>query len=185
MRILPKIFFLTLVCCLFLMEIDVRKCCADFIKSPLKTASAESGEVNGRFDVILFGGAYSDDLETVALLDVADDQYILEPFAPAFSYTVKSALSAEEALAVAGKFVSFHPSFWKMQLIKIIAPDGTIVGFELKPLYLPILYGRSDVLDIHYWPQEKAKIKVTIKLIPSLEKLKFHPGADNGYNRGN
>jgi hypothetical protein len=159
-------------------------CCHPFIwnahaiAKPLKTDIADPAEVKGFFSVILFGGAHHDDLETVAFLDNEDDQYILEPFAPDFDFVIKKGLSAEEALKVAGKFVSFHPSFWKTQLTKIISPGGDIVGFELRPLYIPFVYGTSDVLDIYYWPKKEGKIKVTITLIPSLKSLKFHPGGD-------
>jgi hypothetical protein len=69
-------------------------------------------------------------------------------------------------------------------LIKIIDPEGNIIGFELKPLYVPFIYGTSDVLDVYYWPKKEGKIKVTIKLKPSLETLKFHPGGDGGFGGG-
>jgi len=148
--------------------------------NPLKTEPATAAEIKGIFSVILYGGSYADDLETVALLDSEGDQFTFEPFAPDFDYAIKKGLTAEEALKAAEKFVTFHPSFWRTQLIKIIDPEGNIIGFELKPLYFPFAYGRSDVLDIYYWLEKGGKIKVTIKLIPSLERLKFHPEGGGG-----
>lgn len=150
------------------------------IAKPLNTDYATPAEITGTFNVILFGGAHHDDLETVAFLDIEGDESTIEPFAPDFDFVIKKGLSAEEALRVAGKFVSFHPSFWKTQLTKIISPVGNIVGFELRPLYIPFVYGKSDVLDIYYWPKKEGKIKVTVTLIPSLKSLKFNPGGDGG-----
>jgi hypothetical protein len=152
---------------------------------PLETKSANASEVKGTFTVIFYGGAYIEDLETVAILDNEGDQYTFEPFAPDFDYVTKKGLSAGEALAATERFVTFHPSFWKTQLLKIIGPEGNIIGFEHKPLYFPFIYGTSDVLDIYYWLKKGGKIKVTIKLIQSIEKLKFHPEGDGISGGGN
>jgi hypothetical protein len=181
MKALQKIFPLTII--LYLLSLSCHPFTGNAlsIAKPLNTVSADPTEVKGTFTVILFGGAYHDDLETVAFLDIAGDQYTLEPFAPDFDFVIKKGLSAEEALTVAGKFVSFHPSFWKTQLTEIISPGGDIVGFELRPLYLPFVYGKSDVLDIYYWPKKEGKIKVTVTIIPSLKSLKFNPGGDGGF----
>jgi hypothetical protein len=181
MKMLQKIFVLAMVLCsLLFLSLHLSESNVHAFAKPLKTEAANAAEIKGSFTVIFYGGAYADDLETVAFFDNEGDQYTFEPFAPDFDYVIKKGLSAEKALKAAEKFVRFHPSFWKTQLIKIIDPEGNIIGFELKPLYLPFIYGTSDVLDIYYWLKKGGKIKVTIKLIPSLEKLKFNPGDYGG-----
>jgi hypothetical protein len=181
MKMLQNFFSLTIVLCfLSFMSLHLGESDACAGAKPLKTETADPVEIKGTFAVIFYGGAYADDLETVAILDNEGDQYTFEPFAPDFDYVTKKGLSAGEALAAAGKFIRFHPSFWRTQLIKIIDPEGNIIGFELKPLYFPFVYGTSDVLDIYYWLKKEGKIKVTIKLKPSLEKLKFHPEGGGG-----
>jgi hypothetical protein len=181
MKMLQNIFTLTMViCCLSFTCIHLSGFDAYAGVNPLKTEPATVGEIKGMFSVILYGGSYTDDLETVALLDIDGDQYIFEPFAPEFDYVIKKGLSAEEAVAAAEKFVKFHSSFWKIKLSKIIDSEGKILGFEVKPLYFPFFHGTSDLLDIYYWPQKGGKIKVTIKLIPSVERLKFHPEGGGG-----
>ena len=181
MKLLQNFFSFTMMLC-FLSLISFHLSTFDAYGGvkPLKTELANAAEIKGVFSVILYGGAHADDLETVALLDNEGDKFTLEPFAPDFDYVIKKGLTAEEALKAAEKFVSFHPSFWRTQLIKVIDPEGNAIGFELKPLYLPFIYGTSDVLDIYYWPKKDGKIKVTITLIPSLKSLKFHPGGDGG-----
>jgi hypothetical protein len=184
MKILHIISSALIIYCVVFTGLHAGTCSANFFSKPLKTASADSSEVKGTFTVILLGGAHTDDLETVAFLDKEGDQYILEPFAPDFDYKVIKGLSPEEALRETEKFVRFHPSFWKILLNKIIGPEGTIIGFEMKPLYIPFIYGTSDALDIYYWPKKDGRIKVTIRLIPMLETLKFHPGGDGGSGGG-
>ena len=148
-------------------------------EKPLKTVEASPSEIKGTLALILYGGNYSDDMETIAILDLEGDPYNFEPFAPDFDYTVRKGLPAEKALATAEKFVSFHTAFWRTQLSKILDRKGNIIGFELRPLYRPIVFGVSDILDVNYWSKEDGRIKVTIKLIPSVERLKV-PGSDGG-----
>ena len=46
---------------------------------------------------------------------------------------------------------------------------GKTIGYELRPLYLPLDFGVSDVLDVAYWLKE-GKVKVVIRPLPSVEK---------------
>ncbi len=156
--------------------------CSAFEK-PYRTEKADSSEIKGTFTLILYGGRYSDDLETIAILDLEGDYYHFEPYAPDFDYRIKKGIPAKEALAEAKKFVSFHNSFWHSQLSKILDNNGNVIGYELRPLYLPVTYGVSDILDVNYFPKENGKVKVTIKLIPSVEKTKFQ-GDDSGSGDG-
>jgi hypothetical protein len=156
------------------------------LEKPLRTVEASPSEVKGTFTLILYGGNYSDDLETMVLLDLEGDRYTLEPYAPDFDYRVKKGVPAEKALAEAEKFVSFHPAFWRTQLGKILDGKGNIIGFEFKPLYRPFIFGVSDILDVNYWPKESGKIRVIIKLIPPLDRLRIPgPGGGPGGGGGN
>jgi hypothetical protein len=139
----------------------------------LKTEEANPAEVKGTFTLILYGGRYANDLETIAILYLEGDEYSFEPYAPDFDFTVKKGLPAEKALAAAEKFVSFHASFWRTQLSKIINGRGSVIGFEVRPLYWPFIYGVSDVMEVNYWPKGDGRVKVTIKLIPSVERLRY------------
>lgn len=151
------------------------------LEKPLKTERADVAEIKWTFTLILYGGRYSDDLETVAILDSEGDPYHFEPFAPDFDYRIKKGMQAKDAIAEAEKFVSFHNAFWRSQLRKILDNNDNAIGYELRPLYLNFVYGMSDLMDIYYWLKEGGKVKVTIKLIPLMfEKLKFPGGPDGG-----
>ena len=152
--------------------------CYAFEKA-LRTEEARPDEMKGTFTLILYGGNFLDDLETIAMLDAEGDQYVLDPFAPDFDYRMKKGVPAPEAFKEAEKFVNFHPSFWRSQLSRIVDKEGKVIGYEVRPLYRPIAFGISDVLDVNYWLKEKGRVKVTIRLIPSIEKNKL-PGGDAG-----
>jgi len=137
----------------------------------LRTDVASSNDVQGAYTLILYGGNYSDDLETVAFLDKEGDRYTLEPYAPEFAFRAKKGLTAERALREAGEFIRSHPDFHKEQFRSIRDEKGEIIGYELRPLYLPITFGTDEVLDIDYWLKED-RVLVFVKRKPSLEKRK-------------
>jgi hypothetical protein len=151
---------------------------------PLNTIEASTPEITGVFSLILYGRRFADDVETIAILDLEGDGYTLDPFAPDFDFKIKKGLSAKEALEQAQKFVSFHNAFWRSQLSRIIDNNGNTIGYEIRPLYLPFYFGVSDILDVYYWLKENGRVKVTIKLIPSVEKRRF-PGwnGDGSFGR--
>jgi hypothetical protein len=64
---------------------------------PLKTIEANPAEITGTFILILYGGRFSDDVETIAILDLEGDGYTLEPFAPDFDFRIKKGVPATGA----------------------------------------------------------------------------------------
>jgi hypothetical protein len=174
----------TKVCVIVLMILLMASINAFALESPLKTEEVADKDVQGVFTLILYGGRYYDDVETVAIIDLEKDKYTFDVFAPEFDYTVKKGVPAKEALEAAKKFVSFHHAFYKSIVSKILDNKGNIIGYEVRPLYRPIVYGISDVLDVYYWPKEGNKIKVTIRLTPSIEKLRFPGGGGDGGGGG-
>jgi hypothetical protein len=171
------VLFVSILIACFSMSGDNADCFA--FEKALRTEEASPDEIKGSFTLILYGGNFLDDLETIAMLDAEGDQYVLDPFAPDFDYRMKKGVPAAEAFKEAEKFVNFHPSFWRSQLSRIVDKEGKVIGYEVRPLYRPVAFGVSDVLDVNYWLKEKGRVKVTIRLIPSIEKNKL-PGGDAG-----
>jgi hypothetical protein len=133
----------------------------------LKTEFARAGEVRGTFTLILYSGSHSGSIETIAFLDKEDDLYTLEPFAPEFAYRIVKGVPAREALERAEGFIQMNSSFMGSRLSKIMDDRDCIIGFELRPLYQPITYGISDVLDVHYKMKDR-KVIVSVSLKPSV-----------------
>ena len=128
-------------------------------------------EISGIFTLILYGGNYLDDLETVAFLDREGDAYIFDIFAPDFNYRTIKGLSATEGLKRAEEFVSRNPSFNYVLLSSIVEDKADNIGYEVRPLYRSFTYGTDDLLDITYG-QKGNKVEVHVRLKPSIEKLK-------------
>lgn len=138
----------------------------------LKTEKASADEITGLFTLVMYGGRHINDLETAAFLDKEGDQYEFEPYAPEFDYKIKKGIQAEEALKQAKKFVSFHNAYWHSQLSRILDEKGNTIGYELRPLYYPFVYGRDDLLEIYYRIKGN-KVIVEIRLTPDIFKIPF------------
>jgi hypothetical protein len=137
----------------------------------------DSKEISGTFDLILYGGRYLDDLETVAFLDLKGDGYALKPFAPEFDFKTLKSLSAKDAIGEAHHHVSFHPSFVGTWLRMVLDERGTrVIGYELRPLYGPTFYGGLNVLEVDYWLKEEGKVKVVIRLKERVERYLMDEG---------
>lgn len=144
--------------------------------SPLRTEPADPSELTGTFTLILYGGRYADDIETVAIFSPEGGPYTFSLYAPDFDFTTEKGRPAREALERAGKFVGFHPAFWRSQLSRILGPSGNTIGYELRPLYRPFIYGSSDVMQVLYRLKQNNTVRVTIRLIPSVERQRSPGG---------
>lgn len=131
------------------------------------------------YRIILYGGNYLDDLETLAILDLEGDGFTIEPYVPDYVYTEKSEMSLKEALHYGESFVKDHPSFLRSKLKKIVDGYGSTLGYELRPLYNPLRYGVMDVLMVDYL-KTGDRIIVNIDLRPSVERQIENEG-DEGW----
>lgn len=137
----------------------------------LKTVPLSAADIDGMFTLILYGGNYSNDLETVAILGRENDRYTFEPSAPEFNYTVRKGVPAKDAIAEAEAFISRHTSFHQSKISGIVDKSGTMIGYEFRPLYLPITFGAEDIIDMNY-TMEANKVIVYVSLNPSIEKMR-------------
>jgi hypothetical protein len=136
----------------------------------LKTEPVKDEKIiSGTFTAVLFGARYSEDIETVAFLDVEGDDYTFEPYAPVYDYSVKDNLTAEEALHDALSFVNWHHAYIQTKIKKVKDNQGRTLGYELRPLYSSLKYGFSDVLNINYSLKEN-RVVIYIRLKPFIRK---------------
>ncbi len=152
----------------------IGSCSAVAGKNRLMTKPLTERDLQGKADLILYGGNYYHDLETIALVDIAGDPYAFEIYAPDFVYKVVKGLSAKDALSDAEKFLRHQTSLQSIRLSRIVNDQGTVVGYEIRPLYYPFRYGFSDVLDVGY-VQKGNKVVVTVRVDRSVER-KMHDG---------
>lgn len=135
----------------------------------LRTAPADSSEVTGTYTLILYGCRYGSDIENVSILARDAGKYTFEVYAPDFDYKIKKNLPAKEALEEAENFVRCHYAARQSRLSEILAPEGGTIGYEIRPLYTPLEFGYSDILDIYYLIKD-GKVTVTISLKRELRQ---------------
>ncbi len=147
----------------------------------LKTETATGEEITGVYTLIFYGGTSANDISTLAILAKEGTPYSFEVFAPEFNYRIIRGIPAKEALEKAEKFVSFHPDFWKIQLSKILDDKGGTVGYEVRPLYNPSVYDKSELPDVYYKITD-GKVTVYIKFYkyPAPEPMPFEGGRSFG-----
>ncbi len=138
----------------------------------LRTESATTEDIKGTYTLILYGGYYVNDTKTLAVLAKEGTRYAFDVFAPDFDYHIIKGVPAPEALVRAGKFVSFHHAFWKVQWRKIVDTNGEVIGYEARPLYYPLNFGESDILDVYYKKTDD-KVIVYIRQSSQLEMMPF------------
>ncbi len=131
----------------------------------------DAGDIKGLFTLILYTTAHYDSLMTIAILDIEGDGYELVPYAPGYDYTTSKSVSGKDAVERSVNFISSHHAFNHYQTKRILDEAGNTIGYELRPLYQPFVYGEIDVLEVDYWHMGSSRVKVTIKLIHRLEEM--------------
>jgi hypothetical protein len=151
------------------LAIFVSSCTSVHFTSLKRTIIKDEKTITGSFTLILYGSRHSEDIETIAFLDSEGDEYIFEPYAPEYDFTMKVHVTGEKALKEAQSFVNWHNSFRHAQWSSITDKQGRILGYELRPLYSPLTFGISDVLNINY-SLKGNKVVIYIRLKPSVER---------------
>lgn len=119
----------------------------------------------GTYSVICYRDLAVSHLTTVAFLDREGDAYTIKPQTASFTYSVSKGLRAGEALKLAEQFVRTGPSYNTTEVKAIQGPAGKVLGYEVRPLYQPFVYGDAgDVLDITYFLRPKNIVGVWIRL---------------------
>lgn len=139
-------------------------------QSYIQTKDALNSEITGSYTVFLYGANHYNDIATVAILVPADGKYTFDIYAPDWAYRAVKGVPGKDAVAMAESFVRWHSSVLRTQTAKILAPDGKVIGYEIRPLYMSTTFGREDVMYIDYLPKDNNRIEVHVHLDPYIEK---------------
>jgi len=110
------------------------------------------------YDEFTYGG--------VAIIDVEGDDYTFEILASRYNYSVKKNLTADQAMDEAAQFIDT----WKKEMRMILDDSGTIIGYEIRPLFQISRFGRSDIFNTTYRPAGN-NIRVTVDLKRNVKKM--------------
>ena len=151
----------------------------------LTTSAADPTAVRGTYTLLLYGCHYPDDAQNVAFLVSDSSKYPLEIFDLDTSYKVKANVPAQQALSEANSFLKCTSyRLWQTQLERIPDDSGGTIGYEVRPLYLPWEFGKSDIMLISYWLRD-GDVRVYIKLDPDVEQAIEASGGSSGSGNGN
>ncbi len=149
----------------------------------LQTSPAVMDDIKGNFDVIFYYDPDPDNIKKVAILDIAGDDHTISVYDTHYNIREKNNVPSEEAFNSAVEHVKGHLEYDTYKIKRIHAPDGSTIGFEVRPIYVAIRYGMSDVLDIHYIPGDGGAVTAFIKLDFPLQMRKDSERYDIDENR--
>jgi hypothetical protein len=151
---------------LLLISITLQACMSGM---QMRTESADPKLVPGTYTLLLYGCHYPDQIDNVAILVDENSKYPLEIYDINTSYTTKKDIIAQQALTQADAFVrcSTH-KLWQTRVAKILDDSGGTLGYEVRPLYMPLEFGVPDVMLISY-SLKNGKVRAYIRLMPPVE----------------
>jgi hypothetical protein len=155
----PKILHLLAI--LFPVVLLQNGCTSGILLSSRPIAARDTGR--GSYNLILYGGQNPRAADSVAILDRTDDPYTILPYGAAFNYRIIDNLSADEAIKRGRAFISDLTSYRATEIREIDGPKHTVIGYELRPLFMPLETGRlGDFVDTSYVLQEKNQVRVYV-----------------------
>jgi hypothetical protein len=162
---------------LSLLLVLMLQACA--IGKQLATTPADPAELTRTYTLLLYGCHYPDDIKNLALLLDEKSTYPVEIYDLPTSYQVKKGVPGPQALAEADAFVRCSVRLLSgTQLRRIIDDAGGTIGYEVRPLYSPLEFGRLDILHVSYSLQ-KGIVRTYIRLDPDVERALESPGTDH------
>lgn len=137
----------------------------------------DCAKIKGQFNLIVYSNSFYNDPETFIILDRADDKMKILPYAPSFKYKIFPNLNEKEALKVIGDIFN-NPSLISFLKCMEIIDSGQTLGFDIKPVYFPWIFGITEPLETSYKKMGNT-LNVYIRLNPRVERQ-----INNGGNFG-
>ena len=145
----------------------------------LITSPAEPTAVAGSFTLLLYGCHYPDDPANVVILVSNSSKYPVEIYDIDSSYKVVKDVSSPQALTTAESFLRCTTHrIWQTVIRRIPDDVGGTIGYEIRPLYIPLEFGQPDVLLVSYSLQD-GKVRAYIRLDQEVERMMESPGGDD------
>lgn len=120
---------------------------------------ADASEVQGTFTIIAYGCESTSESPSLAILKKEGTAYdfTVEPTTAFFWGSLQetdtqkmTGVRAPEALARATSFVKCNPDVMDVEINKIVGPQGTVLGYEVRPVYMPLRYGSEGLFSTAY-----------------------------------
>ena len=115
----------------------------------------------GEFNLILYGMETPYDVETVAILDRADDIYQISSRAKLEEFRIHNKLTKEEASQKAINFLNESIIIKNIEIKSILGPNREVIGYEFRPIFQPAQVENS-YYDCRYILQERNNVLFTV-----------------------
>ncbi len=131
----------------------------------------EETAIKGDFNLIIYGNAFTNDPETFIILDRTEEKTLILPYSSSHKYRIYEKISEGEVMQII-KDIFNNPSISFIKYREIKDSDLSL-GFEIKPVYYPWIFGISEPLETTY-KKELDKIYIFIRLNPRVEKQLYN-----------
>lgn len=136
----------------------------------VKTRSANESDIeSGTYSLITYGCDGTSDPAAIAFLQKEGATYDINVVAPRSEHKVLAGLDKDQAVELAKDFATCNPSATGTDLERIAAPDGSLLGYEFSPRYLPLHAGNTDGADARYHVKDNDTIRARVDVDPLLE----------------
>ena len=126
-----------------------------------------------RYTLIYFVGTEHRDIRRAVVLDIEDDAYRFKLTVEDFQYEILQTIDILESLYEAEIFFR-HEGTEGYKKSAILSPEGYVVGYELRPMFVKDFMGVEDLMDLSYKLNEKTgEISIKIKLRASLSRIVY------------
>ncbi|MCS7215099.1 MAG: hypothetical protein RMI30_03870 [Thermodesulfovibrio sp.] len=157
------IFFIFLIIPINLYaELNINKC--------------NEGDIKGTFNLIIYSNSFINDPETFIVLDRVDDKNKIVPYASDFKYRLIEKVNEKEVIKITNDVLG-NSSFINSIKCSVIYDKEIIVGYELKPLYFPWIFGIIEPVETIY-KKEGDLVYIFIRLNPRVER-QLNSGGDS------
>ena len=154
--------------CLFMLA-------ACSLGASLRSRPAREIAPSETYSVIFYGNRYVGDLETVVFLKPVSSQFNVKPKSSVY-YSIVNGISAPVAMKKAEAFFKSNPNYTGISKNRIsVASTGQLIGYEIRPLYQPFVYGMPDVLTTCYTLKGKT-VSMYVEINPFLKNRRFSGG---------
>ncbi len=113
------------------------------------------------FTLIYLLGRDMDDRRRAVILDLEGDGIEFIPTVPDFEYEILLSVSISEAIYETEIFFGHQAVITNYYFKRVLGPEGSIIGYEIRPTYVKNMYGNFDPLKIKY-KFNRRRVSVTI-----------------------
>jgi len=133
-------------------------------QSTLRTQGNAVIGASGTYILIMYGASHFEDYAALALIVPENGKYKFEIFKPDYDIRKSKPMTAQQAMDRAAEFVKWNSYVQYAETRGILAPDGSVIAYEVRPLYNTLLFGRQDIMMLTYILKADNIVEVRVEL---------------------